>query len=160
MVQPNDNPGQTKAASGPFAVELDPSDAAPPPLERMRFRRDFLKCASARSKWVSGSVIIQARRRRPDEASDPLPAETLRVGFTVSRKVGNAVTRNRAKRRLREAFLTVYQGPAGKRIRPGQDLVLIGRKETPDRPFDQLCRDIAWSLKRLGVTGEAPEGRE
>ena len=71
----------------------------------------------------------------------------LRVGFTVTKKVGNSVTRNRAKRRLRAAAAAVL--PV--RARPGHDLVLIGRAETLTRRFADLLADLTTALERLAV---------
>jgi len=85
--------------------------------------------------------VLQARRR-PD-ATD---AATIRVGFTCSRKVGNAVARNRAKRRLRAAAVEVL--PANGR--PGWDYVLIGKRgATAARPFPALCDDLAGALRAV-----------
>jgi ribonuclease P protein component len=70
----------------------------------------------------------------------------VRLGFTCSRKVGNAVARNRARRRLREAARKVLP-PALQ----GWDLVLIGRPATVDRPFPALLDDLSAAMRRLGV---------
>jgi ribonuclease P protein component len=72
---------------------------------------------------------------------------TLRIGFTCSRKVGNAVARNRARRRLKEAARLLLPPALA-----GWDIVLIGRPATVDRPFDALRTDLAAALSRLGVT--------
>ena len=86
---------------------------------------------------------------------DPGP---LRVGFTVSKKVGKAVVRNRARRRLRAAASVVLptHGPQG------HDIVLIGRAATNGRPFAALVGDLETALRRLkvwqgGVTVETPD---
>ncbi len=74
-------------------------------------------------------------------------ADRLRVGFTVSRKVGNSVKRNRARRRLRavaERVLPVHS-------KGGVDVVIIGRATTLNRPFDKLTSDLAKALKKLDV---------
>lgn len=73
------------------------------------------------------------------------PACEARIGFTVSKKVGNAVARNRAKRRLRAAAAAVLPVRAA----PGMDYVLIGRQATLARPFDELKADLATALTRL-----------
>lgn len=84
-------------------------------------------------------MLVQGRDRR-----DGKP--TIRVGFTCSKKVGNAVVRNRAKRRLR-AIAREFLPVAGQ---PGWDYVLIGRAEaTAVLPFDDLRRDLAHALRRL-----------
>ena len=104
--------------------------------------------------------ILQARRRPPAE-DEPTAACTngkerdVRIGFTVSRKVGNAVRRNRVKRRLRSVARTVLP-QAG---RPGYDYVLIGRKDTAERDFADLLGDLKRALDRLGRTPDPGYGR-
>ena len=96
-------------------------------------------------------VVLQALRREP-AASGPGAADT-RVGFTVTKKVGNAVVRNRVRRRLREAArltFRAYGAPAG------TDLVLIGRDGTIGRDFGLLCADLEAALARTGCRAPAP----
>ena len=87
-------------------------------------------------------MVVQARRRAEGEAD----ALALRVGYTCSKKVGNAVARNRAKRRLREAARHILPN-CGK---PGWDYVLIGRNTATDiRPFPDLLDDLRTALVKL-----------
>lgn len=114
-------------------------------------RADFLAAARARRK-SRPAFTLQARQRAPGELTaekstgeEPTGA-TARVGFTCSKKVGNAVARNRAKRRLRAAARAVLASGA----RPGWDYVLIGRPGvTATHPFDQLCDDLRSALESV-----------
>ena len=111
-------------------------------LTRLKNRRDFLRVAGARRKWGAPGLILQVRAHiEGHEAGDQ-----LRVGFTVSRKVGGAVVRNRARRRLRAAAEEVLPTHAKR----GKDYVIIGRGTTVKRPFDALVDDLTTALKRLG----------
>ncbi|MEM1345199.1 MAG: ribonuclease P protein component [Pseudomonadota bacterium] len=117
--------------------------AGTPALATLKQRRDFLACAKAR-KWAMPGMIVQARAR-----SDRAPA---RIGYTCSKKVGNAVARNRAKRRLRAAARAVLAS----RARPGWDYVLIGRAEvTAARAWPALLGDLETALDRLHTAPKA-----
>jgi len=114
-------------------------------LTTLTRRADFIAAARARRQSRPG-LTLQARRRDP---ADDLAV--IRVGYTCSKKVGNAVARNRAKRRLRAAARATIPR-LGK---PGWDYVLIGRPEvTAARPFPLLCDDLASALSALHA-GEA-----
>lgn len=109
-------------------------------METLKKRRDFLAAARAR-RAGGGSLTLQARERRFDEAAGAV----IRVGYTCSKKVGNAVARNRAKRRLRAAAREVLPR-AG---RPGWDYVLIGRPDvTASRPFAAMLDDLRGAVER------------
>jgi len=114
--------------------------ATPPPT--LKKRRDFLACARAR-RWVAPALILQARERR-SEAEAAISG--IRVGYTCSKKVGGAVVRNRAKRRLRAAAAEVF-GAAG---RNGWDYVLIGRAgSTAGLPYQTLLADLTKAVERV-----------
>lgn len=108
-------------------------------LDRLRRRGDFLRVARG-AKWATSGLILQAAPN-PDRSAAP------RLGFTVSRKVGGAVERNRARRRLREAARLVM--PA--RARPAIDYVLIGRHTTLSRPWAELVHDLETALSRIRI---------
>ncbi len=114
-----------------------PEARAPAAFLRLRKRADFLKAASAR-RQSAPAFLLQGRDRGDD--SPP------RVGFTCSRKVGNAVARNRARRRLR-ALARLTLAPLA---RPGWDYVLVGRAEaTAARDFALLQQDLTTAARRL-----------
>ena len=112
-----------------------------PQLGRLLKRADFLRVARAGRKWVTAGLILQALKR-PDGEQEPAP---LRYGLTASRKVGNAVARNRARRRLKalSAELLAQRG------RPGTDYVLIARQATLRRPYAGLRTDLEQALERI-----------
>ncbi len=120
-----------------------------PVVPRLKRRSEFLRVAGARRKAVVRGLILQVRRHAAsDRNSGPVPP--IRVGFTVSRKVGNAVARNRARRRLRAAVELVMPAHA----KDGHDFVVIGRAETLRRPFAALVADLKAALERLDAIDE------
>jgi len=108
------------------------------PVGRLKRRAEFLRVAAARSKAVTPGMVVQALARDGN-------GDEIRVGFTASRKVGKAVVRNRARRRLKAlaAELLPSHGMAA------TDYVLIARGETATRPFDALRGDLIGALDRL-----------
>jgi ribonuclease P protein component len=99
-------------------------------------------------------LILQAAPQPPGSAGGPAP----RVGFTASRKVGNAVVRNRSKRRLRAAAAQILADHA----RPGTDYVLIARSGTAGRPYPALRDDLTAALRRIerGTDKRRPRAAE
>ncbi|MEN8657978.1 MAG: ribonuclease P protein component [Marivita sp.] len=109
-----------------------------PPVTILRNRADFLRAARALRRGTDG-MLVQARYR---DDGDP----TIRVGYTCSKKIGNAVARNRVKRRLRavvaESLLPGAQS--------GWDYVLVGRPGvTIDRDFQALKGDLTYALRKI-----------
>jgi len=105
-------------------------------MERLKQRADFL-AAAAGIKVSASAFVLQARKRMDDG-----PA---RLGFTVSKKVGNAVERNRVRRRLRE----IARLSDAKRMRSGHDYVLIGRRAALQLPFARIAQDFEGALRRV-----------
>jgi ribonuclease P protein component len=117
-------------------------------LERLKRRADFLRVAGGRRKWVTPGLIVQTLARAPADGA----SEAIRVGFTATRKIGNAVIRNRARRRLRAAAAGVMSRHAAS----GFDYVLIARAETPKRSYAALIDDLETALRRLGTWHDGP----
>src|SRR5204862_4962822 len=112
-------------------------------MERLRQRADFLAAASGR-KLPTAAFVLQVRER-----GDGGP---VRVGFTVSKKVGTAVERNRVRRRLRDI---VRRSPTP-RLRAGHDYVLIGRRSALELPFERMVEEFCSALQRLEQPRQEP----
>ena len=111
------------------------------PLETLTNRRDFLAAARA-GKAVTTGMIVQRRDRAVGETEEPV----IRVGYTASKKVGNAVFRNRAKRRLRAVVRDVLGNAEAESV----DYVLIARSGTTvERPYEALRGDFEYALRKL-----------
>jgi ribonuclease P protein component len=122
-------------------------------LGRLKRRPEFLRVAARGRKCAAAGLVLQAYRR---PAISELPSdEAIRVGFTASKKVGGAVERNRARRRLREAARRVLP----ERAKPGYDLVLVARAATLVRPFAALLADLETALARAGAALDPPKGQ-
>ena len=111
------------------------------PIGRLKKRPEFLKVASSGKKCVMPGLILQASKRQNAEAED-----APRLGLTASRKVGTAVARNRARRRLKAVAEKVLKKAMG-----GHDYVLVARKSTVDRPHSALVADLESALRRLDL---------
>jgi ribonuclease P protein component len=116
-------------------------------LARLKRRPEFLAVAASRRRWVAPGLILQAARRPEDSDLPPAP----RIGFTASRKVGIAVVRNRARRRLKAAAEQVLPRHGA----PGFDYVAIARTETTTRPFAELIADMTTAMERLNAKAGA-----
>jgi ribonuclease P protein component len=116
-----------------------------PPYEIIRKRADFLS-ANRGKRFVTPGFVMLVYDRRDD-------TPTKRLGITITKKVGNAVIRNRMKRRFR-ALAREYLGEMGK---PGADHILIGRVSGIELDFGVLRQDIQRALKKLSNTNRSPE---
>ena len=114
------------------------------PLGRLTRRAEFLRAAAQGRKCSTPGLVLQAATAAEGD---------LRVGFTCSKKVGNAVARNRARRRLKAAAAELMPAAAAS----GYDYVLIGRTETLKRPYALLLQDLRLALKRVGTLRAATE---
>ena len=127
------------ASETPAAVSLCPNLAKSPVLpETLKNRPDFLRAAQARRQGTA-SFLLQARARGDASAA-------VRVGFTASKKIGNAVARNRAKRRMRALMREVLPALA----KPGWDYVLVARPDaTTMRDYAEMRRDLETALRSV-----------
>ena len=131
-----------------------------PALHTLRVRREFLAVAKG-DKQVRRGLVLQARQRDVnaltdlDDASDSTSdADTaIRFGLTATKKIGNAVIRNRTRRRLRVLAHEILSAHG----QPGYDYVLIGRAATKHRTWDGLRTDLRSALKKLHRTGNTEE---
>ena len=124
----------------PTTTGVGEGDSVRPTISRLKKRSDFLAVSRGRRKRRRG-FMLQALRRTDGRVPDG-----IRVGFTCSKKVGNAVVRNRAKRRLRAASRMSLPLHG----QQGWDYVLVGRpNETASVPFHDLCADLHTALSEL-----------
>jgi ribonuclease P protein component len=126
-------------------------DARSVVVERLKRRGDFQ--AAAGGKRAPGRAFVLQARQRAERGA-------VRIGFTVSRQVGNAVERNRVRRRLREMIRLSFASNAGQ-LCPGHDYVVIGRRAALTVPFGHMVQELDAALSRIhgrGGTGDARRG--
>ncbi|MCD6035668.1 MAG: ribonuclease protein component [Rickettsiales bacterium] len=131
------------------------------PILRIKKRDDFVRLTKRGEHVFSKSVILQAAKYDPatvfpEDVRAPDQRVPVRVGFTVSGKVGNAVVRNRIKRRYRVLVEKVFPSLA----RAGHDYVLVGRKSALDRPFLDMERDLRYCLHAVELALSKKESGE
>jgi ribonuclease P protein component len=102
--------------------------------QRLRKRAEFLAVRAGDKR--RGRLFLLETRERGDQAD-------ARYGLTVTKKVGNAVTRNRIRRRLKEAVRVHVGGD----MAPGSDYVIVGRRDVLDVPFDELVRELSRRIR-------------
>ncbi len=108
------------------------TDFAPP--DSFKQRKDFLRLAARGRKIARPGFVMQILKTQSDAP--------LRAGYTATKKIGNAVARNRARRRLKEAARLTLAG----RNLPGVELVLVCRQDSATIPFEQLRASLAATL--------------
>jgi ribonuclease P protein component len=103
----------------------------------LKRRHEFVAVAGTRCRWVTPAFVLQAGPRGE--------AAQIGIGLTVTRRIGNAVARNRARRRLRAAVRAILPGPAT----PGHDYVIVARPAILTCPFDLVLRDLSSAFARI-----------
>ena len=114
-------------------------------LRRLRKRSDFLKAARGKRAGRS-AFLLQAIGIDTDEPG---------IGFTVTKKLGNAPERNRIKRRLREAARACEAA-----FKPRHDYVLVGRREALTAPFSRLVTDLSGAINKIHQESAGRAGLE
>jgi ribonuclease P protein component len=119
---------------------------SPPLIGRLRRRADFLRVAKG-GRWHTGAMTIQSTLSGRQDGA--------RIGFTLTRKVGNAVVRNRARRRLKEAVRLAAD------LSPGceRDYVIVGRLDAVRLPFETLKRELVRGIRALQDAGRPARSR-
>jgi ribonuclease P protein component len=112
------------------------------PVLRLKRRPEFLAVAATGQRWVAPAFVLQVGPRSADGAESPA---AVGLGFTASRRIGKAVARNRARRRLVAAARSVVPAAAT----PGYNYVIVARAAVLTCPFPQLLEDLATAFRRV-----------
>jgi ribonuclease P protein component len=116
--------------------------ARPPSLVSLKRRAEFLRVRGG-SRCATPSFVLEAKPRETEDV--PAATKQARFGFTVTKRLGKAVDRNRIKRRLRAAVRDVQMHHA----RPGFDYVVVARLAARDTAYAALVGDLAKALERV-----------
>jgi len=106
----------------------------------LKKRSEFVRLNESGRSWVTPAFVVLM--------AEPREADALRYGITASRKIGGAVSRNRAKRRLRAVVDASIRLNSDCTYAPA-DIVIIARHAVLSQPFDVLLRDFGWALGKL-----------
>lgn len=121
-------------------------------IGRLKKRSEFLRCQRQGQKWAAPGLVLQCRTWNAYDLGPEKRDGGVAVGFTTSKKVGNAVARNRARRRLRALVSEVFPDY----VLSNRDFVLVGREQTIRRPWKKLVEDLKTALKRLDAYRKTP----
>lgn len=114
-------------------------------LHTLQHRSEFLTIAAGDWRYVTPHFVLQAQRINLVKCAAQATAGQVHVGYTASRKVGGAVARNRAKRRLREAARRILVPLA----RADLCYVVVARRFCVQSDYDALCRDLEKAVNHL-----------
>ena len=110
-------------------------------INTIKIRRDFVAANAHARKYVTPYFILQANKRDNEHPAPPLP----RIGYTVTKKMGNAVVRNRIKRRLRNAVRHIPENM----LHQGYDYILIARHKANECLFSELLHELEIAFSRI-----------
>lgn len=164
MVIDKSDGGSGEGTAAPFGVSgaqqkgrpiVETDDEPVIEMVRMKRRADFLACRNG-ARVSREAFGIQLRKRKPDETLGPgEKPRQIRVGFTVTKKIGNAVIRNRIKRRLRAASAQIVMPGS----LTGHDLVFMANEPAFSLPFDALMAQMQSGLTKALERLQNPPSR-
>jgi ribonuclease P protein component len=114
-------------------------------MDRLKKRSDFQRLSASGQKVVTTTFIMLAAVQQAQGEA--------RMGFTVTKRNGNAVKRNRIRRRLREAAKELWEGGA----MHGKDYVLIAREKALDCPYGEILRDLRYAFRKIAGSRPSAE---